>query len=423
MNSLITKNIKQGVNLHFIPADRFKTVNLSFHLTRPLNRKEVTYNSLIPAILRRGCAAYPQTRDLNIYLEELYGASFSYTIRKKGNAQVVCLNFKTIADPYTGGVNPFDKLLDLARNIIFCPVTENGGFSSDYTRREKENLKQFIEGIINEKREYAQKRMIEEMYQKEAFGIFEYGYVEDLEKITPQNLYEHYTKIITTSPMDIFVTGYADIPATTEKISSFFQGNTVATIPFPETLPGEMPKSITYKEETEPITQGKLSIGLRTEINRQHPLFFAMLIANNLFGGSTHSKLFVNVREKLSLAYYAGSGYNSYKGLIIVNCGIEFDKYEITKKEVLSQLEELKSGHFTDEELEFSKLSVNNAYQSAKDSAEAMEDFYSGQILAGTNDSLEDVIHAVSKVTKEDVIAAAKTIFADTVFFLKGSNA
>ena len=418
-----TINIKKGVDLHFIEGDRFKTSLLTFNFTQPLKNPDASYNALIPAILRRGCNRYPKTTYLNTYLDDLYGANASYAVKKKGANQVVSMRFSTICDAIAPDLKPFAKLCALAKQMIFNPYLPNDEFfDEEYVEREKTNLIQFIESVINDKKEYAKKRLIEEIYKGETYGIFEYGTIENIEQITARDLFTYYKKMLTDSKVDIFVSGKCDKEYITDLIKESFEeietaGDGFTKIPF-----GEYPGKINYISENSDITQGKLSIGFKTEITTDHKLYYAMVVANNLFGGSPHSKLFMNVREKMSLAYYANSGYDGYRGLVIVNCGIEFDKYEVTLSEVLKQLEEVKNGNFTDDELTASLLAITSSHNAAKDSMSVMEEFCFGGLVSGLEASLEEAIEKINAVTKEDVIEAAKTVVPHTVFFLKGDE-
>ncbi len=412
--------LKNGISVHFINDTKFKTTTLSVNFTRPLSKNEVTLNALLPAVLRRGCKSYPETRRLNIYLDELYDAVCEYTISKKGDAQVVSFIFKTIANRFAPELKPFEKLTALAGEILLNPLAQDGSFNREYTLREKENLKQLIESVVNDKREYAKKRLIESMYEGEAYGIFEYGYTSDLDGINEKSLYKHYTEFIHTSPIDIIVTGPCNENEVIINLENIFGKLDISPLSYPEITSGNGKTDINYVTDEEPVTQGKLTIGFRTPVTIKSDGYYGALVMNNLFGGATHSKLFMNVREKLSLAYYAGSGYNSFKGLIVVSCGIEFDKYEITLREVLNQLDEIKNGNITDEELEYSKLSLANTYRSSADSAGALDGLCLSQILSGKTMSTDEIIKNINAVTKEEVANAAALLTADTVYFLKG---
>ena len=301
-----TVNIKSGVDLHFIEGDRFKTSLFTFNFTQPLKNPDASYNALIPAVLRRGCNRYPKTTYLNTYLDDLYGASAGYAVKKKGANQVVSFRFSTICDTIAPDLKPFSKLCALAKQVIFNPYLPNDEFfDEEYVEREKTNLIQFIESVINDKKEYAKKRLIEEIYKGETYGIFEYGTIEAIKGITAKDLYSYYIKMLSESKIDIFVSGKYDEEYITDMLKKAFEeidttDNGYTKLPF-----GEYPEKINYISEKSDITQGKLSIGFKTEITTDHKLYYAMSVFNNLFGGSPHSKLFMNVREKMSLAYYA----------------------------------------------------------------------------------------------------------------------
>ncbi len=421
MKDVSTYKLSNGINVHYINADRFKNVNFTINITLPLKRPDVTYNALLPAVLRRGCYKIPDTKALNIYLDDLYGANISYAVKKRGDYQIIALNFNTIADKYAPETMPFKKLLELSYEIIFNPLVSDNSFSGEYVNREKENLKQYIESVVNDKREYAKLKLIQEMYRSENFGIFSNGYIEDLELITPKNLYEHYKKIISDAEWEIFITGPVDTNYCDEFLKTHYNFNK-NKFTYSPTLFGDYKNAVNYISEKADITQGKLSIGFRTEITNESPLYYAMIVMNNLYGGSVHSKLFLNVREKMSLAYYAGSSYDAYKGLILVNSGIEFKNYNIAVEEIFKQLEDVKKGIFTDNDINFSKLSIINAYNSIKDSAISMENFYSSQTLTKKSLTIDDVIEKIRSVSKDDIIKVATTVRADTVFFLKGRD-
>lgn len=421
LSNLINKTIKNGINLYFVKDDKFKTAALTVSFVRPLSKNEVTKNSLIPAVIRRGSKKYPETKALNLYLDSLYGAEFTSGVRKKGEVQMITFKFKSVADKYAGDVLPFDKLIALMKEVIFNPLADNNAFSNEYVEREKENLKQIIESIVNDKKEYAKKRLIEEMYKNSPYGIFEYGYTDDLKGINEENLYKHYMEVLKTSRINVFVTGAFEEKNVEERLTEIFKDVEVSSIPLNEPEKDVISDKMTTIEEAAPVTQGKLSMGFKTNVTSDSALYIPMLLANNLYGGSVHSKLFLNVREKMSLAYYAGSSYSSFKGFMNVNCGIEFDKYEVTVKEVLNQLEEMKKGNFTEEELEFSKLAITTTYNSLSDSMAATEDFYNSQTVMNKKYTVDEYIEKINATTKEEVVEAANKIVPDMVFFLKGS--
>ncbi len=399
---------------------KFKTAAISVNFYRKLSRDEVTYNALLPAVLKQGCNRIPNTRDLNQYLEELYGAVLNFDVKKCGDTHVISFYISTISDSFTESEHPFEESINLLNDVIYSPFVTNNAFSEKYVETEKKNLKELIESVKNDKREYAKKRLIEEMYKNESYGIFEYGYTEDLENINGANLYEYYRTFIETSEMKIIVCGNYDTEII-QKIESVFPTPTISH-KLPEISFGGYKKEPEYISEAADITQGKLTIGYRSDITREHELYFAMLVLNNLFGGAPHSKLFLNVREKLSLAYYAGSGYNSFKGLILVNCGIEFDKYNLTVEEVNKQLQNIIEGNITEEEIAYSKSALTTGYSAINDSLSSQISFYTSQSLGSSKIAIDDFISNINSVTKSDIVKASKSIHLDTVYFLKGED-
>ena len=406
-------------NIICIKDEKFKTFAVSVNFYRKLNRNDVTLNALLPAVLRRGCSFYSDTRTINIYLEELYGATLNYDVKKCGDTQIISFYISTISDKYTENDTPFEKSFKLLRDVIFNPYITDNAFSKEYVETEKKNLKELIESVKNDKREYAKKRLIEEMYKNENYGIFEYGYTEDLEKINEQNLYDYYKSFINSTPVKILICGNFDKEKAQETVKDIF---TLPEFDIPTINHGIFKSHTETVTETADITQGKLAIGYRTEITKDSSLYFPMLVLNNLFGGSPHSKLFLNVREKLSLAYYAGSGYNSYKGLIIVNCGIEFDKYSLTVKEIDNQLNDILLGNLSEDEINFSKAALTTGYSAINDNLGSQISFYMSQVIGKNIFTISEYIEGINKVTKDDIILAAKTIKPDTIYFLKGEN-
>ena len=261
---------------------------------------------------------------------------------------------------------------------------------------------------------------MEEMCKGESAGINEYGYVEDLPELNSKNLYEHYCNIITKSPVDIFVVGQCDIDSVKKYIE-----DKIGSLGF-DITPVEMENTdakteeIKVVEEAFDVAQGKLALGLRTLIGAGSELYYPLLVGNSLLGAGAHSKLFNNVREKSSLAYYVSSRLDKFSKVMLISSGIEFKNYERAKEEILEQLDEVKKGNFSDEELDISKDFIINQYRSYFDSPYMLRSFYLGQLLSGNADSVEEAIENVRRVTADEVVQAFSDITLDTVYFLKG---
>ena len=343
--------IKDGITLHRIDTNKFKTNIIAIFLTTKLNREDVTKNALISTILRRGSKTMPTQEEISKKLEEMYGASFDCGLDKMGDNQVLKFYIETINDNFLPKKNQnllkeaIQKMLD----IVFNPYTENDGFKEEYINQEKNNLKQIIEGKIDNKARYAMDRCIEEMYKNEEFGLYKYGYVEDLDKIDAKNLYKYYKDLIKNCKIDIFVSGITD--ENSENIIK--EDETIKNLPerqakyiVPE-ISGKQEKEENVVIENMDVTQGKLILGLDVNIDNDK-LKYDTLIYNGILGGTANSKLFQNVREKAHLAYVASSSYLRYKNNIFINCGIEIDNYEKALKIVKEQIKDMKDGKFTD---------------------------------------------------------------------------
>lgn len=413
--------LKNGIQLQIINDAKFKTSAISVNFINKLDKNTATINALLPYVLKRGCEKFPDTMELNRYLDELYGSKLSCNVTKSGDNQIISLTGVTVSDIYAKEHKPFNKLAELIYEIIYKPYLCDGNFNSVYVEREKENMKLFIEGIKNDKREYARKRVIEEMFDNSVYGLYAYGDADSLAKITGDDLIKYYNNIFLSSISNIVVAGAVDEYEIEKTISALFENVNIHNDYIDIYATSSRSESKTVIEPSD-VNQSKLAIGYITEITRNHPDYFGMLLFDNLFGGSVHSKLFLNVREKLSLAYYAASRYNSYKGYLLVDSGIETKNYEKAKSEIEKQLNEMKSGNFSDKDIEYTKLALINNYKSAKDSLSALLNYYSASILVDNFLEIDDAIDKIKNTSKDDIIAAAQTVKIDTIYLLKGRD-
>ena len=338
--------IKNGITLHQITTSKFKTNLVAIFLTNELNRENVTKNALIPVVLKRGSKTMISQEEISKQMEEMYGASFDCGLDKTGDNHVLKFYIETINDNYLPKEenNMLELSIKKLLDIVFNPLLENeNSFKKDYLEQEKNNIKQIIESKADNKARYALDRCIEEMYKNEPFGLYKYGYVEDLEKIDGKNLYEYYTKLINTCKIDIFISGNIN-----NDINKFILENENIT-KLNERIPKYVKPNNSIKEitkenivtESKEVTQGKLVIGLDVNLQTEEEKYSA-LIYNSILGGSANSKLFQNVREKSHLAYVASSSYSRYKNNIFINCGIEIKNYEKALEIVKKQLQDMK---------------------------------------------------------------------------------
>ncbi len=423
MNGLKGINLKKGLNLYYLPTQKFKTSTISVNIHRQLQKKDATKNALIPYVLRRGCKDFPTSQAITQHLEGLYGTIFDCGTNKKGEDQIIFFNFEMIDETYLPeDMNLLESVLHFAKAVIFDPVIENAAFKKEYVAQEKEKLKDVIQGLINHKTSYAVERCYQEMCKNERFGIYELGSVEDLNGIDEKNLYEYYKDVMRTSPIDIFVAGSLKRETIVDTVNRFFDMEPAENIAYPSTeIISEVGEHKKVEEEL-PVAQGKLSLGFRTKISPRDKEYHALVVCNGILGGGPPSKLFNNVRERLSLAYYVFSRLEKFKGLMLVSAGIEVEKYQDALDEILAQIDEIKKGNISDDEYHATISSLVNGIKSLKDNAYHMIEYHISQLLGGTEDSFEDLIEKITAVKKEDVVAVAQNIELDTIYFLKNKQ-
>ena len=418
------KEIKKGINIHNIYTNKFKTNLYAVFLAVPLSKEYVTKNALVTAILRRGTQNIKSQDLISKKLEEMYGASFNCGIEKTGDNQIMKFYLEAINEEFLPEKEELtQKCLDILFDIIFNPLVEENGFKKEYVESEKNNLKQIIDSKIDNKRAYAFERCIEEMFKGKPYGLYKYGYSEDLEKITPQNLYEHYKKLINECKIDIFVSGTSDkeqirnMIEQNEKIQSLNsrKANYVINIEKPSKTE---PKESNVVEEHMQVGQGNLVLGLNINTDKENAKFVISLY-NALLGGGANSKLFQNVREKASLAYTAGSTYKRQKNVIFIRCGIEIANYEKALNTIKEQLEELKQGKFTDQDIENSKKLIIESIKAITSEQDAEITYYYGQELSDGFTSLEEYENGIDSVTKQEIEEIANAVWIDTVYFLR----
>lgn len=408
-----------GIEVYQIKTEKFKTNSINIFFHDNLNRESAAKNALVPAVLRRGCESFATFQDIAMHLEELYGSSFDCGVNKKGERQIIQFYIEFVSDRFTGeNLNLFEKAFDLLYEIITKPVTENNIFKNEYIKQEKENLKRLIESRVNDKAQYSVDRCFEEMCKDEPFGIYEYGSVQDLDSINNSNLFEHYKSFLETLPIQIYITGDVEdvkIQKIAEKLSQVKRGPVKnVDVGFTNRAVIEV-KDITEKMS---VNQGKLSLGFRTNTSPNEENYNTLMVYNGILGGGIHSKLFQNVREKASLAYYAFSRLEKFKGLMVISSGIEIDNQEKAKKIIFEQIDEIKSGNISDYEFESTIKAIETGINSLKDSQLQVVDFFLGQSVANTTDDFSSIIEKVKKVTKNDVIDISRKIILDTVYFL-----
>ena len=415
------KEIKKGIKLHEIQTDKFKTNLIAVFLTLPVTKENVTKDALISAVLRRGSKNMQTLAQISKDMEEMYGASFDCGIDKTGDNHVLKFYIETINDNYIPqkDANMLKTAIEKLLEIIFNPLLENGEFKQEYVNQEKENIKRIINGKADNKARYAFDRCLEEMYQDKPYGLYKYGYIEDLDGITAKSLYEYYKKMISECKIDIFVSGNIDevteIVTKNENIEKLQERN-------PQYIVNKIEKKEEVQEkeiiEEMDVTQGKIVIGLDLHLDNENQMYDAV-VYNAILGGTANSKMFQEVREKASLAYTAGSNYIRYKSNIFIKCGIEIKNYQKAIEIIKKQLEDMKNGVFTDEDMKNAKKGIISIIKSIDDEQDTQITYLFGHELTNITTTEEEYMEKIEKVTKEDIIKIAQSITINTIYFLK----
>ena len=418
-----TEEIKKSIKLHCIETDKFKTNLLSVFLSVPLDKKTVTANALIPAVLRRGTNNLKTQAEISIELENMYGATFDCGVEKTGDNQILKFYLEMVNDEFLPDDGQMlDKGISLLLDLVFNPLVKNDGFKDEYVKTEKENLKRIIEAKIDNKDRYAFERCIEEMYKNKIYGLYKYGYIEDLEKIDSKNLYEQYKKLIATAKIDIFVSGDINKEEVlkeikkNENINKISERTDIHVINSAKEV--EEVNEPRLVEEKMEVTQGKLVIGTDVNFNEEN-YKYKISLYNVILGEGATSKLFQNVRERESLAYTARSNYIRQKNNIYIRCGIEIQNYEKAVSVIKEQLEDMKNGKFTEEEIENAKKYVIAGLRTTREEQDAELSYYFGQELSNEFTTFEEYEEQIKKVTKEDIQKVAQNIKINTIYFLR----
>ena len=424
------QEIKKGITVHSIETDKFKTNLIAIFLTTPLTREYVTFNAVLSAILRRGSKTMPTQEEISKTLEEMYGASFDSGINKTGDNHILKFYLESINDEFLPQNQEDMAKISIQKltEIVFNPYLEEGIFKEEYLAQEKENIRQRINAKVDNKATYARTRCVEEMYKNQPTGLYRYGYIEDLDKINSKNLYEYYQKLIKECKIDIFISGKID----EQKCLDFVNENKYIQSLNPRDAKFVV-NNIELKQEVEPktveekmdVVQGKIVIGCDIVFNEEDlkdkNLRYQAMLYNSLLGGSATSKLFQNVREKASLAYTASSNYVRYKSNIFINAGIEIKNFDKTIEIIKKQIEDMKNGDFTSEQIENEKKGIISQINSIGDEQDTQITYFLGQELSNTDETLDEYRENIKNVTKEQIINIAKKVRINTIFFLRNN--
>nr|WP_170312197.1 pitrilysin family protein [Paenibacillus sacheonensis] len=408
------------IRLHVLPTKRFKTFSISLYAGLPLHESTVTSAALIPFVLRRGTASTPETIAFRERLDELYGAGFGFDVYKRGDAQIIQFRMDVINDRFVSSDQPLlAASLKLLGEVVTDPVMDDGKLRSKYVEAEKQTLSKRLEAIINDKIRYAAERCLEVMCEDEPYRLHPLGRMEDIGAITPVSITQAYHEWLKTAAFDLYVVGDTSLDEVKALVAEAFRQNEGEPAAYSLPQVGIPVKEVKNVVERMDVTQGKLNLGLRIHAAYGDDDYPAALMYNGILGGYPHSKLFLNVREKASLAYYAASRLDGHKGICTIQSGIEFGNYDKAKTIIQEQLEEMRSGSYSELEMNQTKAMIANHLRELQDSANEMIGFDFNAVLSKRERTAMGLLEEVQAVTAEQIAAIARKTELDTIYFLR----
>ncbi|AZK47732.1 EF-P 5-aminopentanol modification-associated protein YfmF [Paenibacillus lentus] len=424
MNKTVFERGSAGhIRIHVLPTTRFKTFAVSLYAGIPLNEQTVTTTALTPFVLRRGTVSYPETIQFREQLEHLYGAGFGFDVYKRGNYQIVQFRMDTINDDFVSSDDSLlRKTFSFLGEVVTKPVMENGVFRNAYVSSERETVRKKLEAIINDKIRYAAERCMEEMFRNDPYRLHPLGQRKDLEGITSQSLYKAFQQWLQQANLDLYVVGDTTLAEVQKLVEQHFNIGRSASpqyVPAQSHLSGDDVRTV---EEVLDVKQGKLNMGLRIPVTYGDERYAAALLYNGILGSYPHSKLFINVREKESLAYYAASRFDGHKGIISIQSGIEIANYQKALEIIKAQLGSLREGQISELEMSQTKAMIRNSLLEMQDSAFDMVAYDFNRVLSDRERPAEELLRQVEAITTEDVVEVANTVELDTIYFLTGKK-
>ena len=417
--------IADGVHFSTIKDERFKTSRIAFVMQTELDRDKVSSYALIPNLLTSSCREYPTALALNRKLDMLYGMSLSCSSGKLGETQMLVVSASGLDNRYSPDGEPiYSQMAELLCKAVFEPNVTGGAFDEESFKQEQRQMLDAIDAQFNDKRAYSMKSMLEVMCKNEKFGINKYGTKEQVESLTPEGVYRSYLELIAAAKVEIICLCSSPSDDVGKIFKEKFSGIDRRPI-CPSTEIIASADDVKEKTDVLDVVQSKLILGFRTDCAENENTdeeIAAEKLMSAVLGGTAHSKLFNNVREKLSLCYYCVSRYNSDKGILIIESGVQGENIEKAKAAILAEVEEMKNGNITDEEIMSAKRSMSNAYLTSVDSSVGTQGWYVVQLLRGCSRSPREEADMITAVTKEQLINAAKKLTLDTVYVLTGSE-
>ncbi|QED47607.1 EF-P 5-aminopentanol modification-associated protein YfmF [Cytobacillus dafuensis] len=421
---LLTESVKSmnGYKLHIVNTDKYKTNTIVWKMKAPLNKESVTFRALLPYVLQSNSESYPTTGKLRTYLDELYGATLFVDLAKKGEYHIISFSMEVANEKFLADSSALlKKAFQFLAEILTKPNVQGESFEKETVEKEKRTLKQRIQSVFDDKMRYSNFRLIQEMCEEEPYSLHVHGDKDSVDQITAENLYQYYKNALSQDELDLYVIGDVD----EKEVESFahellqFEDRKPQSISY---LNYSRKNNVHEVKEEQDVKQGKLNIGYRTNVVYGDEDYYALQVFNGIFGGFSHSKLFINVREKASLAYYASSRLESHKGLMMVMSGIENKNYDQAISIINAQMEAMKNGDFTDDELVQTKAVIKNQLLETIDTARGIVEILYHNVVSKKDVTINDWMEKMDSTSKDEIVAVASKVTLDTIYFLTGKE-
>lgn len=423
MIGIENRMIASGINFKGIRDSKFKTLRLSVHFMLPVQKDQVAANGLLAFLLTRASREYPDFTKLAQRLAELYGASLNADVSKLGDVQVLSISATGLSDRLTlNGEKISEALANLLCSVLFNPLLENGQFPRESFLQEQRQTLEMLDAEYNDKRIYAKQRCEELMCAEEPYGVGRCGTKEQIAALSREDLLPAWKRLVETARIEVMAMGDCNTTKIYELFCQAVAGLVRGEVRHCTTENVAAARTVKNEVESMDVAQSKLVMGFRTGIAIPDSRLSAAKLMCTIFGGTPHSKLFLNVREKLSLCYYCSSQLNSMKGIMLVQSGVETKNIERAKEEILAQLQQMKDGDFSEDDIIAAKKSLCNSYKTLADSLGGLESWYLSQTFASTVRSPEESAAEINAVTKEEIVEAARLVSLDTVYSLIGKE-
>ncbi|MBE6554843.1 MAG: insulinase family protein [Ruminococcaceae bacterium] len=414
--------IGQHASLIYIKSDRFKSELLSVSFAVPLFENTAQKNAMVMALSRRGTASFPTQALINEKLDLMYSTSISASARRLGDMHALGFSADFLGARYVaekGGLLP--DVVRMYRELLRAPLLdEHGHYTAAFVESEKQNLRDAIRAEINNPRSYAISRCRRLLCEGEGYALSLLGSEESIDALSAEDLADRYRALTETlSPVFCYVgnTDACELAALLRDAFGDFGG---VGVPYSSSV--HLGKGMREETAEMPLFQGKLSIGFRSDISLGHRLAPALMMLNEIFGASPASKLFMNVRERMSLCYHCSSALDLFKGTVFANCGMKVENRAVAEEAMLAQLAEIGKGNITDVEFDAARHSLANTYRQAFDNPGVLSRFYTGRAMIGDDETVTSWREKLVHVTLDEVVEAAEHLARRAVFFLKGTR-